>query len=490
MHSDRRRDLFRRTLLTALALGFWVAGIFPAWGQTNLETNAGIQFSLVPPGARSLGLGGTFLATADDATAAYVNPAGLTQLFDAEISAEGRACSYEHRFTDSGRLQGFPPTGRGVDTVVGLREGTSRDTVAGMSYLSAVFTVGERSRLALFRHRLADFEATFQTRGAFLELTSRENPLGFPGSRSGRLAALDNRMDLSIIQYGLAVAMKVWGERLSLGAAVSYFTFDLYSEARRYVAPTGLDAAGNAPVFQQIEIRPENLSSVQVQAGEATDWSLTAGFLWDLRCSAAGYDCLRLGGVFREGPDFDFRARSEAGPRLMPAVDFSYDQPAVFHVPDFYGLGLAWSHSFGSRAELRVGIDYVVVEYSDLTDGMVDIFNLAALPLPGEEAELGGFEIPDANELHLGIELSPGEIRGAQYSVLLGTWYEPDHTLRFTGSNPGLRAIYQPRGDAWHYSAGLQLTVDPVEVGLSVDHSDRLTTVSLSMILRLRKSVL
>ena len=48
--------------------------------QTNSEINAGIQFNFSNPGARSLGFGGAFIGLADDATAAYTNPAGLTNL--------------------------------------------------------------------------------------------------------------------------------------------------------------------------------------------------------------------------------------------------------------------------------------------------------------------------------------------------------------------------------------------------------------------------
>jgi hypothetical protein len=53
--------------------------------QTTIEPPA------VSPGARSLGLGGAFVATADDATAGWVNPSGLMQLVRPELSFEGRS---------------------------------------------------------------------------------------------------------------------------------------------------------------------------------------------------------------------------------------------------------------------------------------------------------------------------------------------------------------------------------------------------------------
>jgi long-subunit fatty acid transport protein len=58
-----------------------------AVAQTTIEP------PMVSPGARSLGLGGAFVAVADDATAAWANPSGLMQLVRPEISVEGRSWS-------------------------------------------------------------------------------------------------------------------------------------------------------------------------------------------------------------------------------------------------------------------------------------------------------------------------------------------------------------------------------------------------------------
>ncbi len=52
-----------------------------------------IEPPVINPGARSLALGGAFVAVADDATAAYANPAGLVQLVRPEISLELRTWS-------------------------------------------------------------------------------------------------------------------------------------------------------------------------------------------------------------------------------------------------------------------------------------------------------------------------------------------------------------------------------------------------------------
>ena len=71
-----------------------------------------------------MGFGGAFVALADDATAAFANPAGLVQLAEPEISIEGRWWSYSTPYTRSGRASGRP-TGLGIDTEPGLRRPTS-----------------------------------------------------------------------------------------------------------------------------------------------------------------------------------------------------------------------------------------------------------------------------------------------------------------------------------------------------------------------------
>jgi len=104
-----------------------------------------VTFSLPNPGARSMALGGAFVAQADDATAAYANPAGLVQLLDPEISIEGRVWIYS-----SDQEQGF-----------GGDDGTVLD-LSGVGFLSGVYPVGRLS-LAIYRTQLAKFEVNQET---------------------------------------------------------------------------------------------------------------------------------------------------------------------------------------------------------------------------------------------------------------------------------------------------------------------------------------
>ena len=99
----------------------------PCWSQDSAGV-AGTVFK--NPGARSIGLGGAFAAIADDATAAFANPAGLVQILRTEISIE-------LRFTASMEDSALDP---GHD-------------ISGLGFFSFVFPT-KRWAFALYSHQM------------------------------------------------------------------------------------------------------------------------------------------------------------------------------------------------------------------------------------------------------------------------------------------------------------------------------------------------
>ena len=82
---------------------------------SGLATAAELEFNFSNPGARSLAMGGAFVGRADDASAAYANPAGLVELTEPEVSVEIRNWTYTAKLglpsvVDEG---GFVPAGEG-----------------------------------------------------------------------------------------------------------------------------------------------------------------------------------------------------------------------------------------------------------------------------------------------------------------------------------------------------------------------------------------
>lgn len=84
-------------VLPALSLPVVLAAQTPI--GTLISEQSRSAFSVEGAGARAMGLGGAFIAVADDATAVSFNPAGLAQLLQPEVSLVGRGlrrrASYE-----------------------------------------------------------------------------------------------------------------------------------------------------------------------------------------------------------------------------------------------------------------------------------------------------------------------------------------------------------------------------------------------------------
>ncbi len=429
---------------TWLLLGF-LALPGGAHGQAGFST---FQFSVSNPGARSLGFGGAFMALADDATAAFANPAGLVQIIEPEVSVEGRTVSYSTPYTVGGRISG-EPSGFGLDRVAGLRLGRSEQEVAELSFLSLVYPKNRWS-LAFYRHVFSSFEFRGETQGLFA--------LPFP-PQTGFRRELDRRIATSydIVGYGMTGAWQAT-DTLSLGVGWAYFDIGLTGTEERFTFDIE-----NA-FFERNPYRPESNYENLFFNVDDSDWGLTAGFLWSPTAH------WRVGGAYREGPETDdFSVEISSGrsnPDLPPGTTlFGFTSPLSF--PDVYGLGLGY-RAPGDR--LTLSFEWDRVEYSTIVESLT-------------------FEnqttIDDADELHMGAEFVLLERRPV-IALRGGVWLDPDHRLRFEGT-PVLdelldAALFQRGEDEIHWSAGVGLVFRRFQVDLGIDISDLVNTVSLSTI--------
>jgi long-chain fatty acid transport protein len=403
--------------------------------QTNAEVNAGVEFNFSNPGARSLGMGGAFIARADDATAAFANPAGLTTLSRSEVSVEGRSWAYTHRFTDRGRLLGAP-TGIGVDTLAGLRDGTAKNTTNGLSFFSFVYP-GRSWTLALYRHELANFSASFATQGAFTAGSQRLNPTR-------------NSLRLGVTSLGLAAGLRLT-DSLSLGAGISRSSLALDSLTQRYFVAT----------FCPPSYADALVSLSQIQHGDASRVAFNLGLTWKATGS------WQFGAAFRQGPSFDFSARTH-GPAGFPQLDTG-NRRATFSVPGVLGVGA----SYQPTDVATVSLDYLRVRYSALTARVTNIFAFAV--------DTGPFHVDDANQVHLGFEYN-FSAPGGHLSARLGSWYDPDHKIRYDGTDPRFAALFRPGDNEVHATAGLGWIGARYQIDGAFDYSRSVKTGSLSTV--------
>ena len=403
-----------------------------------------LQLSFSDPGARSMGFGGAFVALADDATAAFANPAGLTQLLKPEFSIEGRHWSYSTPYTVGGRAEGLP-SGFGIDTTVGLRTATSEDSLAGLSFLSLAYPVGDWS-FALYRHENANLRFASETQGLF-----------FAGTDCCQDRYFDQRAtsDTEFLSYGLSAAYRV-NDRIDLGLGVVYHDASIESNVAQYL----WDDDSLQSLFEPNSYLPERWRLSQRSSISDTDWTLTGGILWRL---SQGWS---IGAVYRQGMEIGIDFEVTAG----EAVDFGVPPGEVFlrasggpiEFPDIFGFGLAYRDPDG---RLTLSFQWDRVEYSDIPNSL----------------GLDDQTIDDANELHLGAEyvfLDSTPI----IAIRLGTWFEPDHQMRATSSDPFLRALMPPGDDEVHIALGIGVATQRFQIDVAMDIADRADTVSLSAI--------
>ena len=391
-----------------------------------------------------MGFGNTFVALADDATAAFANPAGLTQLLRPEVSAEGRYWRYSTPYTSGGRLSG-EPTGVGIDTSAGLRFGESSESLSGLSFLSFVYPK-DRWSVAFFGHQLANFRFTSQTEG-FIRDVQGPVPGGmerFPEQRA--------ETEFEIITYGFAGAFQVL-DNLSIGLGLNYFDSNMVSRSTLYQALT---------VFDPHPFRDEDIQFSTLFAIDGSDLGMGVGVLWKIS------DVWSLGGFYRQGPEFDISGAAFAGPRSgLPEGTQVLDASSPIAMPDAYGLGVAFRSKGG---HLTLSFEWDRVEYASIVDSLDrDAFGLLPTLNDGDEFHFGG-EYAFLNQEPV-------------VALRIGVWLDPDHQLRATEDSPAIvRALRQPGDDEMHFAAGLGVAFSTFQIDLGVDLSDLVDTASLSMI--------
>lgn len=425
--------------LQLLVFGWLTAAVAPAQ-----EGPLSLEFSFSNPGARSMGFGGAFVALADDATAAFANPAGLVQLTRRELSLEGRLWSYSTPFTEGGRLSG-QPTGLGLDTVAGLREAETSADLADVSFASYVYPK-KRWALALYRHQLARFESFSETQGFFAQ-----EPV--------RLDDFRRTTDFDIVTHAAALAYRV-SEHLSLGLTFSQFS----AEARVVTEQFDVSRGQTLPEgpFGRNVYAPSALEERVASTSDDGAAALSFGLLARLSPNWS------LGASFRQGPELRFETVETSGPARLPPLPggaTTFIDRGNLRLPDVIALGLAY-RSPGGR--LTVALEWDRVEYATLVDSLGD----SALDA----------DIDDGDEIHLGVEVVfPGT--APVMALRAGAWLDPDHRVRFVGSTSPLdRAIFRGGDDELHFALGVGAAFNRFQIDAAVDISELVSTASLSAI--------
>ncbi len=445
-----RFDTILRLVLVIPLVGALLAG-GEASAQTNSEVNSAIQFDFSIPGTRGLAMGGASLSVAGDAAAAYVNPAALAEVKGSQVLLEGRSWRTSAVFADRGHAFG-EPTGIGTDTIAGLVTGETRRTTAGLSFASYAYGRGKWA-LAVYRHELANKEASFRTQGAYYG--------------TWRLSAARVQYNLRIAGYGLSGSYRL-SERLFLGVGVAFYRFQQASDTQLFFNP---ETYGPPPDYA-----PDNVLGDLTETGDDGSSAFSLGALWKPTSR------LRISGVFRKGPVFTMETKGTTGPRAYPAGEVFSNRSARFHVPDVFGIGL----SYEPTERTTLVAEYDRVRYSQMTHGFQNIWGSDNY----NEGLIDQYKLDDANQIHVGVEYG-FDTKSWRLDLRLGLWHDPDHGLRFESEYPegyiggdlDQQTLFRGGEDAVHCTGGIGLAIGQrIRIDAAIDFSDRIDVASLSMI--------
>jgi len=426
-------------LLTVVLL---VPGIPAAAGDkglTNSETFSGFQFNFNNPGARSLGMGGAFVAVADDATAVIANPAGLVILQRPELSAEVKFTRF------SNTINAFSNTpAEGVTNRLHSRD--FDDSVVTPSFFSFVYPA-ERVVVAAFIRELINYESTFQTEGIFLN---------DPAGGVVRLLPVRSELEIRALNLGLAAGINLEKEHPMLpniGASLEFSLGRIRSRLDRF----DTQGANGPPDFSN-PLSSETVDGTDLGVG------FNIGALWHPMKD------LGVGLVYRRGPRYDTQQTISVVGGSTTVLDFG------FKVPDVAAAGV--SYRFFER--LTVAFEATYIQYSQLVKGF---------QVPLADSMATKYKVDDALELHLGAEYI-FFVKDIPLAARGGFYTNPDHKIRYTGgqhdaSEAAERLLYAGGKDRYHGTAGLGIVPFPgFQIDFAGNYSKDMREFSVSTVFR------
>jgi long-subunit fatty acid transport protein len=300
----------------------------------------------VGSGARAVGMGGAFIAVADDATAASWNPAGLTQLKKPEISF---ALSYFRR-RDDFTADEHPETS-------GVQKSLSKD----LNYLSIAypFEFLERNMIVSLNYQLLyEFDRNIKTTINEKPIPPFSNPLKHKINfrQSGDLRTLSPAYAIEITpDFSLGVTFNIWTDKLFWSNGWESDT----TIKTRFYRGAMLNSRGVLSSIGRIKDRDRYYGF--------SGFNMNIGFLWDIN------QFVTVGGVVKTPFTADIEhERVVTNTVKVPGSSllkkrWRQDEDVELDMPLSYGLGVALR--FSDRFTLSLDVFRTEWDHFRLEDG-------------------------------------------------------------------------------------------------------------------------
>ena len=355
----------------------------PARAQFESSALAKVQVNVVNPGGKSLAMGGAFVALADDATAAFANPAGLVQLGSWQAGASVKSFRFSPNFdmrVFAAQAQG---SGEAFVQVASIPfEPTT--TVTDLDYAAVVAPVIPE-RLVLSLYRAVDLRYRYE-----LDRPQRQFQVNLePGDGAPFAVEEQGTVDIRNEVVGLAAATRVMAGTVpvDLGAGLTFsrLRFEFGGPGGAYLSRI----ASFSPAF----------TDVSVTASADSSWE--PGFSVGVRSTLDEVSRLSVGAVYRRNGSHDVSYSVTAPLDLScgKANDVGFLGCGTMKSPDDLAFGVS-----GGVGGLTGSAEFQRVLYSQLNDGFVHLYRYFESNEAGTTYAVPVGSSKDASVFRIGLE--------------------------------------------------------------------------------------
>jgi len=349
----------------------------PAAAQLESPLFSKVQPNIVNPGGKSLAMGGAFVSVADDATAAFANPAGLTQLSSWQVGASGKTFIFEPSLSTQNYLSTSPTAPFTRDTLDVYRP---KDQTYDLEFASVVGPVTSNISVALYRA----VNLRFRLDSSDIRVTGQaERQEGYraffinSGGTDGISFDEQGGLDLRNEMYGGAVAARFGPLNVGGSVNVNKLRFDLLGDGTRNRHTFTVNDVNRG--IAQTSYPTIDADVTASTSGSKVGWSV--GIRYDLWEASR----VSIGAVYRKSPtfDIDYSVRATRALDNRVVADFACGRDdtvnqvsgssacGTFHVPDDFSIGIS-GNVF--TQDLLIALEVQRVRYSQLNDGFVPLF--------------------------------------------------------------------------------------------------------------------
>ena len=477
--------LASRALAAVLCL---LASAGSARALTDEEIFREFRFNFNNPGARALGMGGVFVAIADDVTATQANPAGLVSIGGPAVFTEYRVIHTDTSVLSSnfGSLEVDPVTGDRDLPFLGLTSVSDSETLYEPTSISYAWpfslgSTGRRLTLAASKQTVLS-EDPFLSSGnvvteARFSFESFPNAVGMSGVQAYSVATTVRGARSMEIVYWNATASLAVHEDFSFGYTLTYATLDLRASTVTEVEdPLELfldPGHPRLPTQATTDVFRTTIDDTD------SDFTYSFGIHWHPdSVFAGGSSPWRLGAVFRKGASFAVTELT----LLNESPDETFLNQVV--VPDRFAFGV----SYQLDRYWLFGAEFERIEYSDLLKGFRSGVNFLTSGRVAESAfsidpnKSVVYGVDDGNLYRVGAEYIRPFARNAnrKIAVWAGYFRAPDSRIRLTQFNSDDPAVNEVFLDAFrggenedHFTAGVGYEFGRSAFQIAGDVSDR-----------------